>query len=142
MSSPSIRRWQDALSRRSDPARRALNLSRTQAARTDFHLEGFAIGSEHARNLQIRFPRATRRIVRVRAVVSERDALFTRVTTAPIDRHRSALDQFDTRHVGAVTLAVSHLQDAGVPAISRRVLRTDLLKEFIGSGALLDVADG
>src|SRR5690349_18568573 len=144
MSSPSIslRRWQNALSRRGDPARRALDLSRGKAARADLHFDGLAICVEHARDLEIRLPCATRRIVCVRPVVAERDALFARVTTASIDRHRSALDQFDTRHIGAVTLAVTHLQDAGVPAISRRVLRTDLLKELIGSGALLDVADG
>src|SRR4051812_23028480 len=51
-------------------------------------------------------------------------------------------DQLDARHLGAVTLAVSGLEDARVAAVPLRELRSDFLKELVADGALLDVPAG
>src|SRR5919112_4014994 len=54
----------------------------------------------------------------------------------------SVLTELDSRHLGAVTLAVAGLEDARVPAVPRGEPRTDLLKELVRRFALLDVAAG
>src|ERR1035438_1398157 len=51
----------------------------------------------------------------------------------------SALDQFDARHLCAVTLAVAGLQDARVAALARGEPRTELLEELVRGRALVDV---
>src|SRR5215212_4453963 len=52
----------------------------------------------------------------------------------------SVLTELDSRHLRAVTLAVSGLEDARVPAVPRGEPRPDLLKQLVRRLALLDVA--
>src|SRR5215207_7980765 len=54
----------------------------------------------------------------------------------------SVLTELDSRHLGAVTLAVAGLEDARVPAVPRGEPRPDLLKELVRRFALLDMATG
>src|ERR1019366_8163916 len=54
----------------------------------------------------------------------------------------SALDQFDARHLCAVTLAVAGLEDARVAALARGEPGTELLEELVRGRALVDVNAG
>src|SRR5437763_1793392 len=54
----------------------------------------------------------------------------------------SILTELDARHLRAVTLAVSGLEDARVSAVPRGEPRTDLLEQLVCRRALLDVAAG
>src|ERR1019366_167772 len=54
----------------------------------------------------------------------------------------SALDQFDARHLRAVTLAVAGLEDARVAAPARGEPGTQLLEELVRGRALVDVNAG
>src|SRR5690348_1542579 len=128
-------------SRRGDASWRALDLSRGETAGAHLHLHDLALRVQDASDLQIRLPGTPRGVVGVRAIVAERDALPTRIALASIDGHRSPLDQFDARHLRAVTLAVTGLQNARVSALSRCITRPDLLEELVRGLALLDVAD-
>jgi hypothetical protein len=49
------------------------------------------------------------------------------------------LDEFDTRHIRAVTLAVTDLQNARVSTGPLRELRTNFLKQLVGRFTLVDV---
>src|SRR5690349_15874885 len=51
-----------------------------------------------------------------------------------------SLDEFDPRHLRAVTPAVAGLEDARVAAGPRGELRPDLLEQLVGGLALLHVA--
>ena len=52
----------------------------------------------------------------------------------------SGLDEFNTRHLGAVTLAVTGLEDAGVATGPLGEPRAELLKQLVGRATLLHVA--
>src|SRR5690348_15437300 len=128
-------------SRRGDASGRSFDLSCRKTTSADLYLDDLARCVLDASDLQIRLPGATRGIVRVRAVVPKRDSLAARVALASVDCHWSALDQFDARHVGPVTLAMTGLEDARVTTLARRVARPDLLKELICRRALLDMTN-
>src|SRR5437016_5895856 len=54
----------------------------------------------------------------------------------------STLDQLDARHLGAVTLAVTGLENARVSTGARCEPRAQLLEQLVGRGTLLNVAGG
>src|SRR5687767_12027467 len=117
---------------------RTRHLVRAEAAGADLHLGDLAV-DQGADDLQIRLPDPAGLVVRVRHVVPEGHALVARVAAVALDRHWSALDQLDARHLGAVTLPVTGLEDPGVAALSGGVPRTDLLEQLVGDVALLHV---
>src|SRR5947209_6884407 len=51
-------------------------------------------------------------------------------------------DQLDSRHLRAVALAVTSLENARVAALAGRELRTDFLKQFVRRRAMGDVTAG
>ena len=74
----------------------------------------------HAGDLEIGLPDAARLVVRVRDVVAEGDALAADVAAISLDLAiGQPSDQLDARHLGAVALAVSGLENARVAAGAR-----------------------
>ena len=111
--------------------RGALNLAGGQATCADLDLRDFAIDQD-AGDLKVRLPGAARFVVGMRHVVAEGDSLLAGVTDIAGDWcHGLAQNQFDTRHFGAVTLAVTGLQNASVSAGARGELWADLLEQLV-----------
>src|SRR6476619_6848882 len=84
-------------------ARRALDLAGTEAAGADLHLDDLVARGD-ARDLEVRLPGTTRLVVRVAHIVAVGDALVADVAAVALNGHRSALHQFDARHLSPVTL--------------------------------------
>src|SRR4051812_13570365 len=99
-----------------------LDLAGVQTTGAHLDLDDLSFRPDDASDLKVRTPRTARLVVGVRNVVSERDALAAGITAAAIDGHCLRLHQFDTRHLGAVALAVTRLENAGVAAFARREL--------------------
>src|SRR6185436_16247897 len=115
-----------------------------EASGAHLHLGDLAI-HDYAGDLKIRLPRPTRPVVRVRDVVAEGDALVADEAAISLDLcHELTLrrDELDARHLGAVTLALAGLENAGVTALSRRELRSDFLEQLVGGRAVRDMASG
>jgi hypothetical protein len=136
---PAERRSRDDDCRRA--TRRPLDLAGGKAARADLHLRDLSVDDD-ARDLKVRLPGAAGLVVGVRDVVAEGNAFRADVALVARDRHGLALDQFDARHLSAVTLAVAGLEDARVAALARGEAGTELLKELVRGRALGDVHAG
>src|SRR5580765_741276 len=122
------------------PARRALDLASVHAACTDLDLLDLAL-DDRAHHLEVRLPGAAGLVVRVRHVVAERDALAAREADISLNRHGLALHQLDARHLGAVTLAVTGLQNARVAAVALGALGPELLEQLVRRLTLVNVAN-
>src|SRR2546423_13160740 len=123
------------------PSRCAHDLPSVKAAGANLHLSDLSVDND-ASDLQIGFPGATRSIVRVRDVVAVRNAFVANVAAVSLDlRHRLTLrpDQLDPRHLRAVALAVTSLEDPSVTAISRRESGADLLEQLVRGCTVRDV---
>src|SRR3954468_9431690 len=129
-SSPRLTGHASRPSRHLHAARRARHLARVQTARADLHLRHLAV-HERAHDLEVRLPRPTRLVVRVRDVVTERDAFVAVEAAIALNGHDSILTELDARHLRAVTLAVPGLEDARVAAVPRGEPRPDLLEQLV-----------
>src|SRR6476661_3870647 len=85
-SSPRLTGHASRPSRHLHAARCTRHLARVQATRADLHLGHLAV-HERAHDLEVRLPRPTRLVVRVRDVVTERDALVAVEAAIALNGH-------------------------------------------------------
>src|SRR6186713_1044815 len=81
-------------------ARGSLHFAGVQASRADLHALN-ALTDDHADDLQVRFPRATRLVVRVRNIIAEGDSAIAGVASVAVDRHGSQLSISSMRAISA-----------------------------------------
>src|SRR5204863_8034552 len=87
-----FREARQAPSRHLRAARRTWHLPRVGAPRADLHLRDLAV-HERAHDLQVRLPRASRAVVRVRDVVAEGDALVAVEAAIALNGHGLSPDR-------------------------------------------------
>src|SRR5688572_16889720 len=88
-----------------------------ETTRADTHVLALAFSRLDMHTTQVRQPATTRLVVRVADIVTERYALAANITYA---RHNylylSLVHQFENRHLGCITGAMTEMQNASVTA--------------------------